>query len=237
MLGEFHELSVHADDIPASLAFWEKLGFVQAQVGGAWTHPYAVITDGRLTLGLHRYEFASPALSFVRPGLRDLVPAIEALGIELEFYKLGTDQFNELGFFDPDRQMICLLEARTYSPAFEPPGASKLGWFGEYRMPVRSAEESARFWESLGLLPDERAHATGARLLCCTGLNLGAHEDRALRAPALAFYDEGMAARVDRLAESGLEFLRVRRDRSGAFERAELRSPEGLDLLLVAGQL
>lgn len=237
MIGEFHELSVHAPDIPASLAFWEKLGFVQAQVGGAWQHPYAVLTDGRLTLGLHRYEFDSPALSFVRPGLRDLVPALEALGIEFEFLKLGSEHFNELGFLDPDGQMICLLEARTYSPVAEPPAGSRLGWFGEYRMPVRSAANSASFWEALGLVAAEHGRFDDAQLLCCTGMNLGAHEDRKLRAPALAFYDEGMAARVERLAESGFEFGRVQRGRDGAFERVELRSPEGLDLLLIEGHL
>jgi catechol 2,3-dioxygenase-like lactoylglutathione lyase family enzyme len=237
MIGDFHELSVSSGDILESIAFWERLGFAQARAGDAWQHPYAVLTDGRLTLGLHRYEFASPSLTFVRPGLRELVPRLEALGVELEFLKLGSEHFNELGFLDPDGQMICLLEARTYSAVPEPAGGSRLGWFGEYRMPVRSVEESARFWADLGLFDAEHARAEDARLICCTGMNLGAHEDRKLRAPALAFYDDGMAARVERLAEAQLEFRKVVRDRDGAFARAELRSPEGLDILLIEGHL
>lgn len=241
MIGEFHELSISTADILESTHFWEGLGFVQATTGEAWKHPYGVFTDGRLTIGLHRYEFASPALTFVRPGLRDLVPRLEALleerGIDLEFIKLGPEHFNELGFLDPDGQMVCLLEARTYSPVVEPPGETRLGWFGEYRMPVRSAPDSERFWERLGLLGHEHAASEDARLLCCTGMNLGAHEDRRLRAPALAFYEHGMAARVERLHEKGWPVGKVVRGPDGAFRSATLRSPEGLDLLLIEGQL
>ena len=76
-----------------------------------------------------------------------------------------------------------------------------------------------------------------AQLLAATGLNLGVHEERALRTPALAFYEDGIGARLDRLRESGLEPKRVTRSREGAIERAELLSPEGLSLLLVEGQL
>ena len=51
---------VHAPDVPASLAFYESLGFVQARVGDAWSHPYAVVTDGRLFLGLHEHDSMRP---------------------------------------------------------------------------------------------------------------------------------------------------------------------------------
>ena len=53
MLGRFLEVSVHAPDILESLAFYERLGFTQAPVGETWSHPYAVVTDGRLFIGLH----------------------------------------------------------------------------------------------------------------------------------------------------------------------------------------
>jgi hypothetical protein len=132
---------------------------------------------------------------------------------------------------------VRVVEARTFSPHPEPPAQSRLGWFGEYRMPVRSAGESAAFWERLGFLGAPHSRQRDARLLAATGINLGAHEERALRAPALAFYEDGIGARLDRLRESGLEPKRVTRTREGAIERAELLSPEGLTLLLIEGHL
>ena len=237
MLGEFLELSLTAADPLESLAFWQKAGFVSEPVGGAWRHPYAALTDGRIHIGIHQHALAGPALTFVCQGLRERVEPLEALGIEFEFIHLGADRFNELGFLDPDGHLVRLVEARTFSLATDPPEHSRFGWFGEYRLPVRSAVASATYWERLGLLCAPHARLNDARLLACTGFNLGAHEDRALRAPALAFYDEGMGARVERLVESGLEVGRVRRARDGAFESAELVSPEGLTVLLLEGHL
>ena len=237
MIGEFLEISLASADPLESLAFWQRAGFVQAPVGGAWAHPYAVLTDGRIHLGIHRRELTGPALCFVCPKLVDRLPAFEALGIGFEFMRFGSDRFNEAGFLDPDGQLVCLVEARTFSRAPDAPERSAFGWFGEYRMPVRSAQETARYWERLGFLAAPHAHARDAQLLAATGINLGAHEDRRLRAPTLAFYDEGMGARVERLQEQGIEIKRVTRDRSGAFESAELVSPEGLAILLLEGQL
>ena len=65
MLGRFLEVSVRSSDIPESLAFYESLGFVQAPVSDAWSHPYAVVTDGRLAIGLHAREFDAPSLTWV----------------------------------------------------------------------------------------------------------------------------------------------------------------------------
>jgi len=241
MIGEFLELSLASADPLESYAFWQRLGFVSTPVGGAWPHRYAALTDGRIHVGVHagagRDEFAGPTLTFVRPRLLDLVPQLESLGIEIELCRLGGDEFNQLGFRDPDEQWVCVVEARTFSPHPEPPVQSRLGWFGEYRMPVRSAQDSARFWERIGFLAGPHARQPDAQLLAATGINLGAHEERALRAPALAFYEDGIGARLDALRESGIEATRVSRTREGAVERAELKTPEGLTLLLIEGQL
>ena len=56
MLGRFLEYSIATPDIRASLEFYAKLGFSQAEVGEAWPHPYAVVTDGRICLGLHQHS-------------------------------------------------------------------------------------------------------------------------------------------------------------------------------------
>lgn len=237
MIGEFLELSVPTRDPMASYAFWQRVGFASVPVGDAWRHPYASLTDGRVHVGVHQCDLEGPTLTFVRPRLLELVPLLEAAGIELEACRLGGDEFNQLRFRDPDEQRVQVVEARTFSPHPEPPPQSRLGWCGEYRMPVRSVADSARFWERLGFLAAPHARHRDARLLAATGINLGAHEERALRAPALAFYEDGIGARLDRLLESGIEPKRVTRTREGAIERAELVSPEGLSLLLVEGQL
>ena len=54
MLGRFHEISIATADIRASVEFYESLGFTQAPTTDTWAHPYGVLTDGRLFIGLHQ---------------------------------------------------------------------------------------------------------------------------------------------------------------------------------------
>ena len=54
VLGRFHEISIATADIRASVEFYESLGFTQAPTTDAWSHPYGVLTDGRLFIGLHQ---------------------------------------------------------------------------------------------------------------------------------------------------------------------------------------
>ena len=55
-LGRFLEIGISTPVIRESLAFYESLGFVQAATGETWAHPYAVVTDGHLFIGLHGRE-------------------------------------------------------------------------------------------------------------------------------------------------------------------------------------
>ena len=102
MLGRFLEFSLCTPDIQASLDFYGKLGFSEAQAGETWTHPYAVVTDGRICLGLHQQGPAETILTFVKPGLLRHLEVLESRGIEFEYRRLGNDIFNEVAWRDPE---------------------------------------------------------------------------------------------------------------------------------------
>ena len=70
--------------IRESLEFYESLGFVQAAVGETWSHPYAVVTDGHLFIGLHGRDLPSPSLTFVLPELRLGVGRLKERGVTFE---------------------------------------------------------------------------------------------------------------------------------------------------------
>lgn len=236
-LGRFLEISLHAPDPLESLAFYERLGFTQATVGDTWSHPYAVVTDGRLFLGLHGYEFPSPSLTFVQPDLMANLERIEALGIELAFRKVGADVFNEAGFTDPNRQMIAMLEARTYSPPQRRSHeTSRLGWFEEFALPARDLESSARWWEQLGFVAAESGEDPWPRVgLTSDSLNVALVGAGNLRAPALVFREPDMAERIRRLAETGIAFSRGLPRALDPQQNALLVAPEGTSLLLMTG--
>jgi catechol 2,3-dioxygenase-like lactoylglutathione lyase family enzyme len=230
LLGTFHEFSVACDDVRASVEFYERLGFSQALTSDAFTHPYGVMTDGRLFIGLHQRSGPSPALTFVRPDVARSLAAFEAAGIKLTLRRTGDEVFNEIGFEDPGAQAVAVLEARTYSP-LERRGASACGDFAEVSLPQSDFAAARSFWETLGFVAAEESQAPYAHLaLTSDYLDLAFHAPQTERAALLVFRDAGLALRLEQLRERGSKVAPAPKFGPAA---AILRSPEGTALLLL----
>lgn len=238
MLGQFHEISITTDDIRASVEFYERLGFSQCRTSDTWPHPYGVLTDGRIHLGLHQYRFPSPSITCVRAGVARHARAITALGINLAFDKTGDDCFNEIGFRDPAGQMITLLEARTYFPSERSPlELARCGHFLEFSMPANDFETTGTFWERLGFV----AHAIEEtpyphRPITGDGLTLALHRPRTLDRPMLVFSDPAMESRLAALVADGFSPSGELPPGLDPAANALLIAPEGTPLLLLSGE-
>lgn len=235
MIGRFHEVSVHAPDPVASLAFYERLGFAQVTTGEAFPYPYAAVGDGRLAIGLHGRELPqSPMIAFVLPDLSHELPALEHHGIAVLEHRLGDDVFNEARI-EAAGQSIRLLEARTHSPPPCGPGeTSRLGWFEEFALPVTDMKRAEAEWELLGFVPAEEGEEPYPHIgLTSDSLNVALLRAGSLRTPALVFTDADMPARIARLAESGFEFAHRLPGQLDASRHALLVAPEGTQLLLM----
>jgi len=235
MLGRFLEISLHTPDIQASLAFYESLGFVQATVGETWTHPYAVVTDGRLFLGLHGRPCPPIALTYVQPDLAQHAARLHALGIEFNSEHFDIESFNEASFADPHGLRVNVLEARTFSPPDVAANhESTCGYFTEVGIPVRNYDIGRDFWESLGFVGMEAVAEPFGRLsLTSDFLNLGLYRSRAVRQPVLTFEDGDMPERLARLRELKLSLIDEMPDSLDAKRNAVLVAPEGTRLLLL----
>jgi hypothetical protein len=234
MIGRFHEVSVHAPDPIASLAFYERLGFAQVTTGEAFPYPYAAVGDGRLTIGLHGRELPqSPLIAFVLPDLRRELEGIERRGVEVLERRLGDDAFNEARL-EVAGQSLRLLEARTHSPPpFAPAETSRLGWFEEIALPVPDPWAAAREWERLGFVAAEEGDGPQLHVgLTSDSLNVALLGAGALRSPALVFTDADMPARISKLAGAGFEFVQPAPGTLAPSRYALLRAPEGTQLLL-----
>lgn len=222
MLGDFLEFSLATGDMLESLEFYRKLGFVEAPARDAWRHPYTVVTDGRLYIGLHKREAASPALTFALPELRKQLPNLESLGLEFEFCNIELHRFNEVGFLDPDGGLVALLEARTYSPVSSE-AQTLCGYFLEYRLPVRDQDATLKFWDSLGLMADK--DETGLARVSWGGINIVLEPRGARSRPALVFANRDLDVAASLCEMRGLT---MQNDTRGL----HLTTPEGLILTL-----
>jgi catechol 2,3-dioxygenase-like lactoylglutathione lyase family enzyme len=153
LLGRFHEFSVAVDDVRAAVEFYERLGFSHATTTDTYSHPYGVLTDGSIFIGLHQRATPSPVLTFVRSGVAGGVAELAAAGIELSVCRTGEEVFNEIAFSDPDGHAVAVLEARTYSPVVRGEHEPSLcGNFAEVSLPVADFAVAQAFWEGLGLV-------------------------------------------------------------------------------------
>jgi catechol 2,3-dioxygenase-like lactoylglutathione lyase family enzyme len=238
LLGHFHEISLETADIRASVEFYERLGFIQATTTDTWTHPYGVLTDGRVFLGLHQRRFPSPAVTFVHPGVAGLVPELEARGITLTRCEIAPEVFNEIGFRDPFGQTISVLEARTFSPVTRKPSDMSLcGYFDELSMPVANLDAAKTFWEPLGFVATDEEDLPYVHLpLTSDHINIAFHRPRTLDRPMLVFSDDNMPARIARLRELDIRFSDELPRGLDANENALLESPEGTPILLLHGE-
>ena len=229
MLGRFLELSLPAPRIMESWQWYQRLGFVPATDGGVWSHPYAVVTDGRISLGLHDTPLAGPRLTYVKPRLALHVEELATRGVEFEHCALGDDAFNEALFATPDGHGVRLLEARTFSMPAEPP--QPLGWFEEIALPVRDLEAARAYWEGLGFVAAAEGREPWPYIsLTSDTLSIGLHGTRALEGPTLVFSVDDRAAVVERLAAVDIT---PQRRLPGALDPSEhlmLRAPEGTPL-------
>jgi hypothetical protein len=224
MLGRFLEVSVPAPRTLESWQYYQSLGFTSATVGEIWPHRYAVVTDGRVTIGLHDAPLEGPVLSYVLPDLARHVAELSAAGIRFDSQVLGDDAFNEARFATPAGQHARLIEARTFSPP-ERALPSTLGWFEEYAIPVADLERARGYWERLGFVTAAEESEPWPHLsLTSDTLDLGLYLTRELAGPTLVFSTDDLTPLRARLTEIGIE--------------PEARLPRSLDpethLLLVA---
>lgn len=237
LFGRFLEVGVSTRDIAASVAFYEELGFTQLPTTDTWSHPYGVVSDGRLCLGLHQSERASPTLTFVRPDLAQHVHKIRAAGFEPHYARLGESDFHELQLREHSGQIVTLLEARTYLSAAGPkPGDSQCGYFSAFTLPALDFDNALAFWEHAGFVALGEEDEPYSHLpMTSDWLNLTLHRPRWLDAPALVFTDPDMAVRIARLRESGYTFSRDLPRGLDPQHNALLAAPEGTLLLLLSG--
>jgi catechol 2,3-dioxygenase-like lactoylglutathione lyase family enzyme len=235
VLGRFHEISLASPDIAESVAFYERLGFAQCGTTDTWQHPYGVLTDGKLYVGLHQFKFPSPTITYVRAGVAQHAAAIEKLGIELAWKRVGDDAFNEIGFLDPAGQAVRVQEAATHFASERgPDDVSLLGDFAEYSIPAADFDVMRAFWEPLGFVAMGETEAPYLRMSMTSDyVDLAVHRARTLDVPMLVFNAPDMGERIERLRSMGQEFSQDLPRGLDPRHSALLQAPEGTMLLLI----
>ena len=144
-MDRFLEIGVCSADILESLAFYRALGFTELSTNDAWSHAYAAVSNGELTIGLHDRPLSNAVVTLTLPDLARTAlqyadsPSLVRMNVD-------ADAFNEVLLRDPDDHQLLLVEARTFSPAPVAGAGGLSGRLLEVSLPVRDAVASAQFW-------------------------------------------------------------------------------------------
>jgi len=235
VLGRFHEISIETADIADSVAFYERLGFSQCGTNDTWSHPYGVLSDGKLFIGLHQFKFPSPTITYVHADAAQHAQVIEKLGVELAWKRTGEDAFNEFGFLDPSGQAVRVQEAATHFASENDAGQTSLcGDFAEYSLPFAEFQPMQEFWEPLGFVAMGESETPWLRMsMTSDHLNLAVHRPRMLDVPMLVFASADMGERIERLRALGFDFSDSLPKGLDPRHSALLLAPEGTALLLI----
>jgi hypothetical protein len=204
MLGRLIEISVPAREMLASWNFYRRLGFVVADSADVWPHRYAVVTDGRLALGLHESDLSGPTLTYVHPELKTYFPRLQQIGLEPIAEHFRDDGLHHVELASPDGQHIRLIEARSFSPT-TPSQGSLLGWFDQFMMLTQDRARAACFWERCGfiMMPEEKLPFEHVPLVSDT-LNVGLHEHLRFGGSTLIFHVADIVETRELLERAGI---------------------------------
>jgi catechol 2,3-dioxygenase-like lactoylglutathione lyase family enzyme len=235
VLGRFLEFSIATPDIRASLDFYVRLGFSETEVGEAWSHPYAVLTDGRIYLGLHQNSALLPAVTFVKPELLKHLDSFEKLGLTFEFRNIGNDVFNEIGWLDPSGHLIRLIEARTFSPSKrQATDMSLCGYFVEIALPAPSVDIAKAYWEQFGFVGIDEPDAMLPHVSCTSDtVDIGLYQPTHLKEATLLFEVTDFTKTLASLDAIGIKQGRVPASLR-QMPATVLIAPEGTPILLTA---
>lgn len=227
-LGKFVEISVGVLDLAKSLPFCERLGFERVDL--QWEPwPWAVLTDGLITLSLNQSTPGGPILNYFSGDMGDRVDQLEARGIPLTRVQERHTPDVVAALTAPENIGVSLVEysARRIP---KPWGHSvcKCGSFGELAFAVTNLSAVLPFWMSLGFEKKRGSHLPYPWAVLGDDLiTLGFYQTSDFDRAALVYYSENTPERVELLTYDGFEFSGEIPSPDYGTGRTILESPDG----------
>ena len=232
-LGESLEVALAVKDLPVSLAFYKTLGFSQFGEPYSEPHPWIVLSDGDVHLGLHQYDRPSPILMYFSNRFSETLEQVQSLGIDFAERIEVEGRLVMAAFDDPNGQRIGLADlmgAKIEMPAVE--GLLPIGAFGEYSIPTADRDVSVDFYRKLGFEGQVYDGPYPWAILQDGLITIGLHQTPDFKRPTITYFANDMAERIAWVQEQGIELTFLHQDEGGVENQAGIASPDGQPFFL-----
>jgi len=239
-LGNNVEISLSVADLSESLSFYEKLGLGRVD-GGEKPYPWAVVSDGRLHLGLHQQVFSSPTLGYFGLSiLEERKVHLAKLGVKLDHIQMSWLNFVTAEFESPEGQRVLLADLRSDVETI-PSGRKffpKCQSFGELSLKTEDVNATVTYWERLGFERVAEGDQPYPWAIISDGrIRLGLHQTPKLTKPTITYFAPDMPDRLKRLRRRGIKFVTEHKDKKGRRVGAVIESPDGQLFFLFTGEI
>lgn len=231
-LGYAFEIAITVRDLERSLDFYKKLGY-QPLNDPSTRASDALLTDGMIRLRLQSGSAWKVTLIYFTDEITEQAEALERCGV-----KIHTES-NKISFTDPSGLEVNVVQRNRSSfvlPANKP--ISKAGRFGELSIETDDFQRSLDFWMKLGfeptpimpIPPDTWASISDGPL--ALGIYLNGHLQHVIKTPTIAYFDDEMPERIQKLKQEGMDFVQEFPGPDGQTAHAVAEAPEGQLLFL-----
>lgn len=107
-LGKMAEISLPVPHLADAVLFWTRFGF-EALHTAQIPHPYAIVSDSFIVLGLHESNQPTISLTYFAPDMAQRITAIKAAGVQVRAIESGTDGTVKSGSFISPEGMLFFL--------------------------------------------------------------------------------------------------------------------------------
>lgn len=227
-LGNYVEMVLPTDDMPASILFYERLGFKK-------------LADDALTDGCFNLRLVKD---------NNLLPALRYSGSDVESIRaqFNPDKQKRKGtpptggeFKDTSGRLRISVNAAESSlpmPAGTPSTRqpiAKIGKLAEMTLPVPDLADAVLFWTKFGFEALHTAQIPHRYAIVSDNmLVLGLHES-SQPTISLTYFAPDMADRIAALKTAGIPMRAIEADAAGTVKSGSLMSPEGMVFFLLTG--
>jgi catechol 2,3-dioxygenase-like lactoylglutathione lyase family enzyme len=108
-LGKLAEITLPVPDLADAVLFWTKFGF-EALHTAKIPHPYAIVSDNMMVLGLHQSNQPTISLTYFAPDMANRIEGLKTAGVTIRAIETGAENEVKSGsLLSPEGMVFFLL--------------------------------------------------------------------------------------------------------------------------------
>jgi len=237
MLGSFSRVQVAVTDLPTSMAWYVRMGFMPVKTPMDRADSVVTLTDGQAVITLVSAAVPSPVIVFGSKNIKRLHDTLMAVDVKVNADVRGPT-YRELRITSPDGIYVLVRPHDEERNVPRPKGTLNVmcGKHTELSLGSMRVKRERAWWQDLGFsIKNEDTSPYEFCLVSDGSLVLGFHHEKDIPQLSFTYFATDMRERIATLKRLGMVTYDEIQGEDGKVEHAFFRSPEGTVFMLFSG--